>query len=241
MTRDDRQVTLNRAVFTQTAFESRALTVLTTLFHRFPRPGRYRVHVQHESRPVRDLTVVVDERSTRLQANLDLANLHEEKGCCCDAEGDVELAVNGVVGLYPSTGVGGYGVTVTRLTEGEGRADGGHEVVLDNRKGVPAGDLFAVVLTRPGSYVLAARNARSEVRVTLPRGERVRTDEPSLVVLTSDGFAPRSLELLAGRALVIACDVDADLRIELVRAEEGEGRGAGPRRRTFRAARPREG
>lgn len=240
MARAEKQVVLNRAVFAQTAFESRSLTVLTTLLHRFPVSGRYRVHVQHVSRPVRDLTVVVDERSTRLQANVDLARIHEESGCCCDDDGNVELAVNGVVGFYPSTGVGGYRVVVTRLTSETGEREGGHDVVLDNQKGVPAGDYFAVVLTRPGNYVLAARNARTEVRVTLPRRERLRTDEPTLVVLNEGGFTPRSLDLLAGRALVIQCDVDAELRLELVRPEEGEAREV-RRRRTYRAPRPREG
>ncbi len=240
MERADKQVVLNRAVFTQTSFESRSLTVLTTLFHRFPRAGRYRVHVRHASRPVRDLTVVVDERSTRLQANVDLANLFDAKGCCCDDEGEVDLAVNGVVGFYPSTGVGGYRVTVTELTTSTEHGEGEHKVVLDNEKGVPAGDFFAVVLTRPGSYVLAAQNARTEVRVTLPRRERLRTDEPTLVVLNSDGFTPRSLDLLAGRALVIQCDVDAELRLELVSAEDGE-EPERPPARTYRRARPRQG
>lgn len=240
MDRDARQVTLNRAVFTQTAYESRSLTVLTTLLHRFPAPGRYRVHVRHASRPVRDLTVVVDERSTRLQANVDLADMFDAKGCCCDDEGNVELAVNGVAGFYPSTGVGGYHVVVTRLRGAEEGGEGAHETVLDNAKGVPAGDYFAVVPTRPGVYLLTARDARAEVSVALPRRERLRTDEPTLVVLGRDGFSVPSMQLLAGRALVVQCDVGADLRLELVRPEDGEDDG-GPRRRTFRASHPREG
>lgn len=240
MERAEKQVVLNRAVFTRSSFESGSLTVLTSLFHRFPRTGRYRAHVQHASRPLRDLTVVVDEASSRLQANLDLSNLDDERGCCCDDEGNVDLAVNGVVGFYPSTGVGGYRVVVTDVTTRAEQAEGGHEVVLDNEKGVPAGDYFAVVLTRPGSYVLAARNARTELKVTLPQRERLRTDEPTLVVLNSDGFTPRSLNLLAGRALVIQCDIDAELRLELVQAEDGE-EPERPRRRTYRRARPKEG
>jgi hypothetical protein len=45
-----KNVVLNRPVFAQQVFDSRSLTVLTTLFHRFPEAGDY------------DLTIWRDER-----------------------------------------------------------------------------------------------------------------------------------------------------------------------------------
>lgn len=238
--RTDSQVTLNRAVFTQTAFESRALTVLTTLLHRFTEPGRYRVHVQHPAMPVRDLTVNVSKDAKKTQENIDLSGTGDRgHDCCCGADEDIELAVNGVLGLYPSTGVGGYRVTVSSVpAEGtEAPASGRDErTLLDTEKGVPAGDYFAVVLTRPGTYLLTARDARAEVKVELPRRERLRTDQPTLVVLGAEGFRPGSVSQLAGRALVVQCDVDALLRVELVEPEGG-GEREDRRKHTYR--RPR--
>lgn len=47
-----KNVVLNRPVFTQQAFDSRALTVLTTLFHRFPEAGDYNLTIWRDERMI---------------------------------------------------------------------------------------------------------------------------------------------------------------------------------------------
>ena len=41
-----KSVVLNRAIFSQRSFDSAALTVLTSLFHRFPEAGDYDLFVR---------------------------------------------------------------------------------------------------------------------------------------------------------------------------------------------------
>ena len=213
------QVLLNRPVFTQTAFDSRALTVLTTLLHRFPEAGRYQVRVQRGERREQQFDVQVATDHGVQQVNIDLATLNpgENSGSCgCEPKTRYELAVGGVMGFYVSEGAGRYSVSVSQVGEKEKRT------LLDNRQGVPAGDFFAVTLTRPGRYRLSEENSRSEavVYVSLPQGERLRADRPTLVVLGQDGLS-NEVRLLSGQSLVVQCDIDALIRLELLEDETG--------------------
>ena len=251
MTRVAKQAALNRTVFTQTTFESRALTVLTTLLHRFNEPGRFQVLIRHPSRPVRELVVRVSKEASKLQVNLDLAGSPASQRGCCDADDDIEVAVGGVVGFYPSSGVDGYRVTIARIparVSGAGETGEGHQqhdreepgkerLELDNEAGVPVGDLFSVVLARPGRYLLTANDARANVVVALPQRERLRTDQPTLVRLSTTGFEPASLELLAGRAVVVLCEVPAGIKVEFLEPESGQEKGR-PRKYSYRKPRP---
>ena len=95
------RVLLNRPVFTQTAFDSRALTVLTTLLHRFPEAGRYQVRVQRGERREQQFEVQVSADYGAQQVNIDLAtlNLETSGGCGCEPKNRYELAVGGVLGF----------------------------------------------------------------------------------------------------------------------------------------------
>ncbi len=234
-----RRVLLNRPVFTQKEFSSDSLTVLTTLLHRFTEPGSYQVRVKHARRPELAFAVEVSPTAGKQQLNVDLAGLIEDDAGCCGEDDRYELVAGGVLGLYPSAGVGGYAVTISHLGEKE------KSVVLDNRKGVPGGDFFVVTLTRPGVYRVGDENskAETEVHVGLPKGERVRTDAPTLLQLGREGFEGEAPRLIAGQSLVIHCETTARLRVVLTRddtevaSEDGKGKAgakatAAGRRRT---------
>ena len=75
-----------------------------------------------------------------------------------------------------------------------------------------------MTLTRPGRYRLSEENSRSETAVTvsLPQGERLRTDRPTLLVLSQDGLSDKEVRLLSGQSLVVQCDIDGQIRLELL-------------------------
>lgn len=158
-----RQFRLNRAVFANRPLDSRALTVLASLFHRFTEPGDYEVFVHRDGPLARRLTVRVGAEGGAFQHNLDLA--------AADAAGpdracgaDYVLNTGGVLGFFVSSGSASYTVRVSQLGAREKRT------WLESDAAIPAGDLFAVTLVRPGLYRAYDELNRAEaaIRVEMP-------------------------------------------------------------------------
>lgn len=205
-----KNVVLNRPVFAQRAFDSRALTVLTTLFHRFPEAGDCDLRIWRDERLIHRAHVRVVAEGAPLQLHLDLAALQETGG-------PYALAVGGVIGFYVSRGVGRYRVEIAQLTHRE------KVVRLDNSQVIPEGDLFAVTLVRPGIYRVLQVEGRGEgeIRVRLPGKERYRPDQATRVTVGKEGIMePRGVEILAGQSVVFWCTVPTSLRVEWVKAME---------------------
>jgi hypothetical protein len=203
---------LNRAIFAQRVWDSDALTVLTTLVHVFDEAGDYEIFVRRGETIVHRAALAVGRGGAPRQLDLDLAALPgDDTGCGCAGGDGYAISEPGLVSFHVSRGTGAYSVRVQRRTERH------KEWVLDNAETLPEGDLFAVVLVRPGTYAVVDRESGAEARITveLPRGERYRMDEPAMVELNK-GFAPTELRVLAGRAVVFHCHDRAQVRVELV-------------------------
>jgi hypothetical protein len=213
-----RHVALNRPVFTQSEFDSGALTVLTALFHRFAEAGTYEALVRRDGRLVARVPIeVAGEHATR-QVNVDLAADAGDRGCCAEHSGE-RLAIGGVAGFHASRGTGRYTVTVTVMDS----AKGAKRTLLDSEKQVPEGDVFAVTLVRPGHYSLSgAGSSTVAVNVTLPKpGGDYRPDRPALLTLGGDGkFDRDSLRISSGHTVVVHCVAAARLRVKLVKSDE---------------------
>jgi hypothetical protein len=234
MVKINRSFALNRAVFTQRTLDSRSLTVLASLFHRFTEAGSYEAFFRQGDRIIQRANVQVVEENAPNQLTIDLATLQEQAEDC-DQKPYI-LAVGGVLGFFVSSGTAAYSVTVTRLTRITDR-EGRKETLLDSARAIPAGDLFAITLVRPGMYRAVNELTQAEMRisVSLPRGEHYRADEPSLVRCSDAGFEPKGVKTLAGRSLAFHCTAPAQIRVELERAEEPTGGPAEERlRRTVR-------
>ncbi|MDQ5824866.1 MAG: hypothetical protein M3441_11780 [Chloroflexota bacterium] len=225
---------LNRAVFTQKALDSGALTVLATLFHRFPERGNYDLFVQRRQEVIHRSNIRVVAENAPNQINVDLASLAESGADRdCPPEEGYTLAVGGVMGFYASQGTGQYSVRIEEITSREKRT------LLDSNEAVPEGGLFAVTLVRPGTYRVANADARGEgeIRVRLPKEEKFRVDQPTLVECGRDGFKPKRLDMFAGQSVVFNCTTRCRIRVELTKPEE---RTEGPRERApFRLHNPR--
>jgi hypothetical protein len=215
-----RAALLNRAVFTQRSFDSRALSVLTTLIHRFGEPGHYEVFIRRAGAVVHRTDVNVASEHGRHQIDVDMANVPASKGACgCHGDAALELRTGGVVAFYVSSGVGGYTVTVTNRAARDEKAG----VALDSSQGVPAGGLFALTLVQPGAYRVATPSgAKADVYVRMPDRENgYRPDRVALLRLHKGGFEPQSAEIASGQSVAIQCEIAADIRAELVKEEGG--------------------
>jgi hypothetical protein len=218
MTATPRRALLNRAIFTQRAFDSSSLTVLTTLLHRFVAAGHYEVFIRRGGALVHRSAVHVAPEHARLQVNLDMANVAESKrGCGCEGDAAIELQTGGVLGFYVSAGTGRYSVTAVDL----GAKDASNQIALDSGKRVPEGDFFALTLVQPGDYRVTAKpGGEAYVTVRLPVREKgYRPDRVMVIALGKGGFDPKSVEIFSGQSIAIRCDVPAGIRAELVKAD----------------------
>jgi hypothetical protein len=228
MAENKRQAALNRSVFTQTAFDSSSLTVLTTLIHRFPEPGDYELFISSLRKPVRRLHVHVSPAIGDYQVNLDLASLDGgERSCGCGSAGGYELAVGGVMSFFVSKGSDKFSVKITQADDANKRK----RTLLRSEEDVPEGDFFAVTLVQPGTYRAVTSDGREKkiIRVRMPKGKPYRVDEAMLIRVRKGGdFERRSVQLYPGQSVVF--QMDRSTRIQLI-LEEGEGRPRAPDRR----------
>ena len=201
-------VLLNRPVFAQQGFDSSAITVLTTLFHRFERAGDYDLIIQRDGQVIHRTNVRIEEQDAPLQENIDMASER------LDRDPGYRLAAGGVMGFYASEGTGRYTVRISQIQERE------KQTLLDNTEVVPAGDLFAVTLVRPGTYEVSNEDGKAvcTVEVSLPQGEKHRTEEAVVIEVGEGGsYKPRTARLLAGQTVVFHCTAPARIRLTLAK------------------------
>ncbi|MDH3252890.1 MAG: hypothetical protein OEM41_08865 [Ignavibacteria bacterium] len=231
MKTNQKKAVLNRAVFTLRPFDSGALTVLTTLLHHFPEVGDYEAFVHRDGQHVLRLHVHVVDKDAPFQHNIDMAKPLKSDDCGCSDKADLLLNVGGILGFYASEGTAGYTVTVTQLGKKEKRT------LLDSHTGIPAGDLFAVTLVRPGAYRVIDRLNKAEATVTVEmpevpkkgevgqrsvaaRESRYRPDRPSLVKVDKGAFTPKETRIYAGQTVVFQCAVTSQIRVEMAQPEK---------------------
>ena len=227
-----KKAVLNRAVFTRRAFDSRALTVLATLIHHFQEVGDCDLFVQRGGQVVFRTHVHVVAEDAPRQIDVDLAALPQaETGCGCEGAAGYTLAAGGVMTFHAAEGIGQYVVKITRRSGRE------KHVVLDSSEVIPAGDLFAVTLVRPGTYEVRGPRSSGRIHVSLPKkDEGYRPDQPVLVELTKRGtFKPRAVRILAGQTVVFLCTIPAQISVEMARPDKSTEKPTDrPRRYTLR-------
>lgn len=239
-----RKVTVNHHLFTQTGVDSGSLTILGAVIHRFPELGEY-LGVAEREGETRSFRLTVDEASSAMQVNVDLATLKpapardSEFKCRGEEAGPIHRYVvhpAGYVLFHVSRGPGGYAVRVGRLVE-QG------EPVFDSTK-LDGDDLFAVTLIRPGTYSVRnlITNASGEIIVSYPKGEGAhRPSEAVEIQCTKKAIRPARVRIQAVQGQVYRFRTPSRIAIQLVTPDDGpkaEQPTPGPRR-TAKLARGR--
>lgn len=227
-----KKVLLNRAMFSIRPYESSALTVLTTLFHHFTEAGNYELFVRLGGAVIHRAAIQVGEKGAQQQFNLDLASLRDtEARECCDKEAGTRytLAVNSIMGFYVSQGTGVYSVEIARTEHKERRA-------LDSAAHIPAGDLFAVTLVRPGTYRAVNEEGGAEAVIRVKPASPKDYQPGQAVLVTSDAraFKPKRVDIMSGHSVVFRCETPARLRVELVEPAESAPKPRQEMRHTLR-------
>jgi hypothetical protein len=219
-----KRITLNRPVFMQRIFDSTAMTVLCTLLHRFSVVGQYDITIRRSGKVQRHFGVAVSSDEGAHQINVDITKSHHEGGeCGCAASTSYKLKLGGVMGFYASAGTGKYSVTAVVSNEKEQKKS----KLLDSGSEIPAGDLFALTLVRPGVYraINTKEKQEFEIRVHLPKGQKeYRPDETQVLTLgKKDQGRAGALDIYSGQSVVFHCENPARIRAELIREDESAG------------------
>lgn len=215
-----KNITLNRPVFTQQAFDSSGLTVLTSLFYRFAAAGSFDMIVRRNHTVILRCNVQVETGKTGpAQTTLDLAALDVP-------ETGLRLDAGSVLCFFVSKGTDRYSVSITHLGERE------KTTLLDSARTIPEGGLFAVTLTHPGTYLVRASEGRAagRIHVRMPaeaqtaRGEKYRTEHAEVVEISEKGqFKPDAVNIYAGQSVVFLCRAPARIQVALEeRAEDSD-------------------
>jgi plastocyanin len=225
-------VTFDRHLFTQVGLDSGSLTMLGSVVHAFAEPGEYRCAV-HAGKDVKAVFVVhADPDSPNAHAVVDLESLVSGASgppagdCGCqDAESTsaagvprYEVNPRGHVLFRVGRGAGQYYVHARRTDAG--RDDKGYDT-----RTLAAGDAFAAVVIRPGTYAVsnALTGAQGELVVDYPplKERRYRPSDPVRVKCDAKAFSPAKVRVGPGQGVIFESLTASRVAITLTRPDDG--------------------
>ena len=209
---------VNLQLLATTRFDSGALGPLAMVVHQFSSTGRYQAVAKRDGHAVADVDFQVDEESTVMQLDVDLAEADRAatarpEGCGCDGELAARVVSPEGHVLFHASSRNGYSVTV---------ASEAGELVFDSSE-VGDGDLFAVSLLEPATYSMSntAGKAAGEIVVVSPPtkgAERMKDLETRYVDATRNKFDPERVELTSTQGLVFRIQGRGAARIVIEKA-----------------------
>ncbi|MBL0063140.1 MAG: hypothetical protein IPP40_17075 [bacterium] len=204
----------NNSIFAATSYDSSSLGVLSTIVHQISEPGEHTGTVYYKDRFIGRFTLVCDEKSTAMQADIDLASFaaHTEK--CGDQTKRFTVKPGGYLQFFVSQGPAGYHAVLLSQNEQERHA-------YDTRRLVK-GDYFASALIRPGAYAVEAKGgkAKSEVRVAYPERGKEKMQMPAALTISAKAKAESALQVGQGVVYQVEDD-DHAVSIKLAKPDDG--------------------
>lgn len=225
---------INRHIFTQTRFQSDAISQLGFVVHQYTDSGRYQVDVNRHGKLVYSFQVDVCKHYKKPQFSADLAKLDKlirggsdsksEKNCCCEAEDTVFELLEGGFGLfYVGSGSGGYSVCSYPIDEKVKSATAFDSAALSE------GDLFGITLLRPGQYAFVEKSSQHkvaiEVAAVMPSKSRYVPPDPLHVdsKMLKKGLV---IKLSAAQGLIYKASGGGEsIAIELIKPYDDDSQG----------------
>lgn len=209
----------NLALLNTTRFDSGALGMMAMVIHQFSEPGRYRGSVSRVGSIVGDLEIMVDEKSTVMQLDIDLAIIAkrprpDQRDCDCQPkDGDATHVVSpkGYVLFHASSG-SGYAVSMSH-TSGKSRFDSTQ---------LEKGDLFALSLLEPAQYQGLNTHSKAQLDIAamfptdLKEGmsARLKAAETMTVNVQDGAFQPSTINVISTQGVVFQINEKSRIVIE---------------------------
>ena len=205
---------VNLQLLNTTTFDSGVLGMMAMVIHQFPTPGLFQVVIMKQGHAITEEEFSVDEKSTEMQLDVDLAmSIRNAKArpvdYRCVREKGIPRVVSpkGYVLFYASSG-SGYSVTVTNT---EGKKE------FDSTK-LTEGDIFSISLLEPARYsmVNTLGHGKGEIVVSLTpdMAKEIKSLETSYINVNQKGFDPDCIELISSQGLVFRVSDSARILVE---------------------------
>jgi hypothetical protein len=205
------KININRHLFSQIDVDSRSISALSTIVHRFAEAGEYTVYIIRESNIIRQFTInVVDENqevNNPSQVSIDLSKISN----------NFILKTGGYILFYTSTGPGGYAIEMHKSgMDAEAK-------VFDSRE-LKDDDIFSTMIIRPGTYSVTnvLNNTKAELVVKYPQPGKIEKNPPPINIdCTVKEITPNKINIYPSHGLVFKCKTPSGIKIELTKPDDG--------------------
>lgn len=219
---------INRHIFTQTRFQSNALSQLGFVVHQYKESGRYQADVSRDGKLIYSFQIDVCTQHKKPQFSADLSALDNairggngqsmDNKCCCEPHDTVFELLEGGFGLfYVGAGSGGYSVCTYPI-------DQKPHAVFDSAV-LGEGDLFGLTLLRPGQYVLLEQNKNIKVAIEVEEVKpgKTRYAPPDPVHVDSQQLQKtKVIKLRAAQGLIYKASGGESILIELLKPNDDD-------------------
>lgn len=213
---------VNLQLLNTTTFDSGSLGMMAMVIHQFTSPGNYQAVIMKEGHAISELALNVDEKSSEMQLNIDLAATSHKKGNYPCEKNKMTLPTvspKGYVLFYATSG-SAYSVKV---------ATSNGDTAFDSTK-LAEGDLFSVTLLEPGKYSMINKGRRSKgeivVSLTQKNSKNIRNLETNYINVTKKGFNPSNTEVISSQGLVFRISDSSRIVIEKKEETKRKHKGA---------------
>ncbi|MEM2140041.1 hypothetical protein [Nitrososphaera sp.] len=214
---------INRNLFAQVNIDSGSLSMMTTVVHRFDRPGNYECAVTQRDVTSRRFAIMVAEggpsAAMQSQAPQPFQPAQVSINLKDTAPDLYTLKAGGYAVFHVSAG-SGYAVEVYRSEKGV------QAKVFDSRE-LKDGDVLSALVIRPGTYSVTntINNTKAELVVNYPELGKARRNLPPVnVECTAQGIGQGRIQIDPTQGLVFTCRVPSRIKIELARPEDRPSR-----------------
>lgn len=176
---------LNRSLFEKKDYDSKFVSVLQSLHHKFVNEGHYTCNIYNRNRLIKTFNFNVEKENKTLSNNLDINEILRNKSDRYDS------SINNYIGFYVSNGFMQYSISIYHSKSKQ-------EIEFDSSN-LRMNDIFCVSFIRPGKYIVENRLVSARMLVEVFPFDK-RPVRPKKIEV-KDKFESEKIELMQTETL----------------------------------------
>lgn len=176
---------LNRSLFEKKDYDSKFVSVLQSLHHKFVNEGHYTCNIYNRNRLIKTFNFNVEKENKTLSNNLDINEILRNKSDRYDSP------INNYIGFYVSNGFMQYSISIYHSKSKQ-------EIEFDSSN-LRMNDIFCVSFIRPGKYIVENRLVSARMLVEVFPFDK-RPVRPKKIEV-KDKFESEKIELMQTETL----------------------------------------